>query len=192
GAVRVLGADRTSAALVAEPGDSRSGADVDGPGASRPADGAAADQDPGDRAGARAGLAERPAPYAAAGPAGRLAPGPDSADRVAGRTADRSQRTPRGAGLNASAEPGERPGRADPPATRIHLDAQLQPGPAVAARQTRRRRAIVRPDFYHWGVIRLGADLWPVAGSYLTAGGVRPVGAAPWTPAAVADAVSGE
>jgi len=45
---------------------------------------------------------------------------------------------------------------------------------------------------YHWGEIRLGADLWPVAGSDLTAGGVRPVGADPWTPAAVADAVSGE
>src|SRR6185437_17087713 len=100
-AVRGLGAGGPPAAVVAEPGDRRPGADVDGPGPSRPADGAAADQDPGDRAGARAGLAERPAPCAAAGPAGCLAPGPDSADRVAGRTADRSQRTPRGAGLNA-------------------------------------------------------------------------------------------
>jgi hypothetical protein len=65
GAVRVLGAGRPPADVVAEPGDRRPGADVDGPGPPRPADGPAADQDPGNRTGACAGLAERPAPRTA-------------------------------------------------------------------------------------------------------------------------------
>src|SRR6185437_4256394 len=100
GAVRLLGARRPPAAVVAEPGDAGPRADVDGPRPPRPADGPVADQDRGDRAGARAGLAERPAPGPAPGPAGGLAAGPDSPDRLAGRTPHRSVRTPRGARLN--------------------------------------------------------------------------------------------
>jgi hypothetical protein len=79
------------------------GADVDGTRPPRPADGPAADQDAGGRAGACAGLVERRAPRPAAGPAGGLAAGPDSADRVAGCTTDRDRGTPQRAILNSRA-----------------------------------------------------------------------------------------
>jgi hypothetical protein len=91
-----------------EPGDRGPGADVDGTRPPRFADGRAVDQDTGDRAGACAGLAERPAPRPTAGPASGLAAGPDSADRVAGCSTYRNRRVPQGASLNsyASGQPG--------------------------------------------------------------------------------------
>jgi 2-polyprenyl-6-methoxyphenol hydroxylase-like FAD-dependent oxidoreductase len=77
------------------------GADVDGARPPRPADGSATDQDSGDRAGARAILAERPAPRPAAGAAGDLTADPDSIDRMAGCTTHRGLRLrePRGVSL---------------------------------------------------------------------------------------------